>query len=158
MCFIKQAICEFKEVFSTQKQKLKKMVTIINYKERVTKEGESFFVLELQSGVQMVKSKQTGKFYVTAKRATIPSTFNEAICKSLIGNKMPGTIEQVKTEPYEYTIKETGEVIELDYRYEYQEENQMLDHGRSSIERSESTIDDFLQIRNNESFSMNGVE
>jgi len=132
------------------------MVTIINYKERITKDGESFFVLELQGGVQMVKSQQTGKFYLTAKRATIPSTFNEAICKTLLGNKMPGIIEKVNTEPYEYTIKETGEVIELDYRYEYQEENETLEHN--SIEKSETTVDDFLKIGKNESFSMNGVE
>ena len=130
------------------------MVTIIGYKERITKEGKSFFVLELQSGVKMVKSKQTGKFYVTAKKATIPSTFDEATCESLIGTQMSGTIEQVKTEPYEYTIKETGEVIELDFRYEYQEQSE----SQNKIEKSESTVDDFLNIRKSSSFSMNGVD
>lgn len=130
------------------------MVTIIGYKERITKEGESFFVLELQSGVKMVKSKQTGKFYVTAKKATIPSTFDQSTCESLIGTQMSGTIEQVKTEPYEYTIKETGEVIELDFRYEYQEENE----SQNRIQKSESTVDDFLKIGKKPSFSMNGIK
>ena len=70
-------------------QKLKTMVRIINYTERVREDGASFFVLELQGGIQMVKSQQTNKFYVTAKKATIPSTFDETTCKALIGFPLP---------------------------------------------------------------------
>lgn len=130
------------------------MVRIINYIQRFTEAGDSFFVLELQGGIQMVKSKETNKFYITAKKATVPSTFDEATCKSLIGSELPGEVVKVETEPYEYTIKETGEVIELSHRYEYQEEER---ESNSSIEKSESTIDDFVKT-GKESFSMNGVE
>ena len=32
---------------------------------------------------------------------------------------MPGKIEKVEVEPYEYAIPETGELITLSHRYEY---------------------------------------
>ena len=136
------------------------MVRVINFLERVNNDGESFFVLVLQGGIQMVKSQQTNKFYVTAKRATISSTFDEATCKALIGTELPGKIEKVQTEPYEFTIKETGEVIELDYRYEYQEENQATDKlpEKDKIDRTESTVESIMSMSNHEKFSMNGVE
>jgi hypothetical protein len=36
-------------------------------KKRETEDGKEFFVLELQGGIEMVKSKETDKFYVTAR-------------------------------------------------------------------------------------------
>lgn len=131
------------------------MVRVIDYLERVNDEGESFYVLVLQGGIQMVKSKQTNKFYVTAKRATISSTFDEGTCKALIGSELPGKIEKVQTEPYEFTIKETGEVLQLDYRYEYQEETGEVS---SEVDKSESTVEDIMRMNNRQEFSMNGVE
>ena len=53
------------------------MVRIINYQKRTTEEGKDFFVLEIQSGISMVKSKETGKFYATANKASISSTFED---------------------------------------------------------------------------------
>ena len=132
------------------------MVRIINYKERVREDGESFFVLELQGGIQMVKSQQTNKFYVTAKKATIPSTFDEVTCKALIGTELPGTVEKVECDPYEYTIKDTGEVIQLDYRYEYSEEKKSDPVQEEDINRA--TVEDILKMSNTRSFSTNGVE
>ncbi len=61
------------------------MVRIINYKEREKDNGETFFVLELQGGIEMVQSQETGNFYATAKRAFIPSTFDLQTCSALIG-------------------------------------------------------------------------
>jgi hypothetical protein len=132
------------------------MVRIINYLERMTEEGETFLVLVLQGGIQMVKSQKTNKFYVTAKKATISSTFDEETCKALIGTELPGKIAKVQTDPYEFTIKETGEVIELDYRYEFQEENHSPKND--SVERSMSTLEDILKMNENQKLSMNGVE
>lgn len=132
------------------------MVRIINYKERVREDGEAFFVLELQGGIQMVKSQQTDKFYVTAKKATIPSTFDEVTCKALIGTELSGTIEKVECDPYEYTIKDTGEVIQLDYRYEYSEEKQSKSVQDEDINKA--TVEDILKMSNTRSFSTNGVE
>ena len=32
---------------------------------------------------------------------------------------MPGTISKVEVDPYEFTIQETGEIIQRTHRYEY---------------------------------------
>ena len=99
------------------------MVTIINYKERQKEDGTAFFVLELQGGIEMVQSKVTGNFYATAKKAYLPSTFDKLTCQALIGTQMPGAIEKVECEPYEYTIQSTGEIITLAHRYAYVQES-----------------------------------
>lgn len=96
------------------------MVRIINYKERHVENGTSFFVLEIQGGIEMIKSNNSGKYYASAKKATISSTFDETTCKALIGIEMEGEIVKIPCEPFNYTIKDTGESIELSHRYEYQ--------------------------------------
>lgn len=99
------------------------MVTIINFKERNKEDGTSFFVLELQGGIELVQSQKTGQFYATAKKAYIPSTFDQLTCQALIGTQMPGSIEKEECEPYEYTVQETGEIITLSHRYQYVQES-----------------------------------
>lgn len=129
------------------------MVRIVNYQKRTTEEGKDFFTLELQGGIQMVKSQETGKFYITAKKASISSTFDELTCKALIGTELSGDIQKVNCKPYEYTIKDTGEVIELSHRYEYVEENT----SNSVPEKSKTTIDAFMEnVPVGNSFSTNG--
>jgi len=95
------------------------MVTIVDFKERTSKDDEQFFVLILQGGLEMVKSKETGRFYATAKRASISSTFDENTCKSLIGSTFPGSIQREECSDYEYVIPETGEVLNLQHRWVY---------------------------------------
>jgi hypothetical protein len=95
------------------------MVTITDYALRTNTQGEEFFALILQGGVEMVKSKQTGKFYATSKKCSIPSTFDEKTCKAIIGQQMPGMINKVECEPYQITIQETGEILQMSYRWEY---------------------------------------
>ncbi|PTQ92625.1 hypothetical protein C8P68_1111 [Mucilaginibacter yixingensis] len=95
------------------------MVTILNYEKCQGTDGE-FFLLQLQGEIEVVLSKATGMPYVTARKCKIPSTFDEAICKTLIGKEMPGAIVKAKVEePYEYTIPQTKEKVILDYRYVY---------------------------------------
>ena len=81
--------------------------------------GEEFYGLIVQSGAMAVKSKQSGRVYFTAKTAFVATTFDEQTAESLIGAEFEGTIKKVQTEPYEYTIKETGEIIEMNHRWEY---------------------------------------
>lgn len=114
-------------------QKLKSMVTITNFKERQREDGTTFFVLEVQGGIEMVKSQQTGNFYATAKKATLSSTFDEATCKGLIGTQMPGSIQKIECEPYEYTVKETGEVLLLNHRYAYVQEESVQVNNSSEF-------------------------
>ena len=95
------------------------MVRITNYQRRVTEQGKEFFTLELQGGIEVVKSQETGKSYMTARKATISCTFDELTCQSLIGTELPGAVKKLQCEEYSYTIRETGEVITLSHRYEY---------------------------------------
>src|SRR5690606_40836235 len=66
-----------------------------------------------------VCSSDLGMFYATAKKAIIPSTFDEITCKGLIGTQIPGSIEKQECEPYEYVVQETGEEIILSHRWVY---------------------------------------
>jgi hypothetical protein len=95
------------------------MVTIVDFKERTSKDDEQFYVLILQGGVEMVRSKETNRFYATAKRASISSTFDKRTCESLIGSTFPGSIQREECSEYEYVIPETGEVLNLSHRWVY---------------------------------------
>jgi len=95
------------------------MVRIIGYKTRQREDGTEFYLLEVQGGIEMVKSKSTEQYYATAKKATVSTTFDEETCKALIGTQMPGKIVKISTEPYQYSVKESGEVITLEHRYIY---------------------------------------
>lgn len=93
------------------------MVRIIGYRSREKEDGTPFFILELQGGVEMSLSKETGQFYATAKKAYVTSTFDESTCKALIGTEMPGSIIKKEVEPYTYVVKETGEELVLTHRW-----------------------------------------
>lgn len=95
------------------------MVTVKEIKKAENSNGEEFYGLVVSSGAVAVKSKQTGRVYFTAKTAFVATTFDEQTASSLIGEEFEGTIRKVKTDPYQYTIEETGEIIELTHRWEY---------------------------------------
>lgn len=95
------------------------MVTVVNFDKRINEEQKEFFTLTLEGDVELAQSSKTGNFYATARKTTITSTFNEATCKRLIGKTLPGTIQKLECDPYEYVDKETGEVIELSHKYVY---------------------------------------
>jgi len=103
------------------------MVTVVEIRERVNQKGEPFYALVLQGGLELVKSAETGNYYATAKRASISTTFDEMTCKGLIGQQLPGSIQRVEAEPYEFTSKETGEVITLSHRWVYLKEGESVD-------------------------------
>ena len=105
------------------------MVTISGCNERINKEGKSFYALTVQGGLEMVLSEETGRYYATAKQASVSSTFDEKTCQGLIGTKLPGKISRVKCDPFEYTIRETGEIIKLSHRWTY-------DPNEASIEET----------------------
>lgn len=128
------------------------MVRIINYKERNKEDGTSFFVLELQGGIEMVQSKETGNFYATAKKAFIPSTFDEQTCVALIGTDMPGSISKEECEPYDYVVKETGEEITLFQRWVYMPENKTIAKPVNSSNNFQKYLEPDLK-----QFSQNGI-
>ena len=129
------------------------MVRISNYIKRTTEEGKDFFVLELQGGIEIVKSQETGKSYMTARKASMSCTFDELTCQSLIGTELPGSVKKVVCEEYSYTIKETGEIITLSHRFEYVEQ----EAPTNSPEKSKTTIEEFMsKAPVGNSFSTNG--
>ena len=95
------------------------MVTIVDYAKRTNSDGENFFALIVESGLEAVKSQETGKTYFTKKKASVPSTFTEEECQSLIGEQMDGSVKRVSCNPYEITDESTGEVIKVSHRWEY---------------------------------------
>jgi hypothetical protein len=105
------------------------MVTISDFAVRTRSDGSQFFCLILQGGIELVKSKQTDSFYATVKKASIPSTFDEATCKASIGQQFPGSIQKQSCEPYNYVVKETGEIMELTHRWVYLPEGATLEEA-----------------------------
>lgn len=95
------------------------MVTIVDYRVFENSEKKSFCCLVIQGDLELVKSKGTGKFYATARRTVITCTFDEAMCKTLIGKQLKGAIIKEPAEAYEYVVPESGEVITLEHKYTY---------------------------------------
>lgn len=105
---------------------LKTMVTIVDYKPFQKENGETFFGLVVQGGVEPVKSKVTGRLYLTARTATVATTFNEVTCKTLVGSTLNGNVKKVNCDAYDYTVPESGEQLLLTHRYEYISEEEEI--------------------------------
>ena len=105
------------------------MVTIIDYALRQSKDGKEFVSLQMQGDVELLQSLKTGRFYATARRCTMSSTFDEEMAKRLIGKQFPGSIIRVEAEAYDYTVPETGEVITLAHSYQYSPEDKPYQTG-----------------------------
>ena len=112
------------------------MVQVIGYEIRKNKVGEQFVALDLMGSLELVQSQNTGRFYATARRCSIPSTFEEEVAKLMVGSKIDGEIVRVPCDPYEYTVKRTGEVISLAYSYSYQPPGtkELIGTGKVEIE------------------------
>jgi hypothetical protein len=106
------------------------MVIVKDYAIRQSKkDGREFIALILQGGLSFVQSKNTGNFYATVKQCSIPSTFDENTAKGFIGEKMPGSVQRMSCDTYEWTNKDTGEVIELSHRWVYLPEGATLEEA-----------------------------
>lgn len=101
------------------------MVTIIDYRSCVSLNGNEFFALTLQGEVKVVQS-EADKFYMTADKMSIATSFNEIVCQSLIGKQLPGNIEKVECDEYQYTNRDTGETVTLSWKYQYTPEEKKV--------------------------------
>jgi hypothetical protein len=99
-----------------------KMVTVTNYAQRQRTDGTFFTTLELSGGFELVQSANTGKFYGTIRKTSIPCTFDESMAKQLIGTQMPGNIVRIQVDPYDFINPRTGELVRLQHSYSYQPE------------------------------------
>ena len=98
------------------------MLTVTNYQERVSKDGKPYLTLEIQGGLEMVQSQNSGRFYATVRKSTMTATFGKDVAKMLIGTQVPGSIVRTECDPYEFTIPSTGELVTLSHRWSYQPE------------------------------------
>jgi len=92
-------------------------VTIVGFHQMESKEGKPFVSLEIQGELKLVQS-EGGNYYLTANKTRVATPFPLEICQMLIGKTLPGTIERIECEPYEY-ITESGEVLTLEHSYVY---------------------------------------
>lgn len=99
------------------------MLTVTNYRVFTGNSGEKFVSLELTGGIEMIQSKTSGDFYTRTKRCFIPFTDGEEAAELLLGTLIPGSIQRVKCEPYDYQLK-SGEVATLNHKYKYQQEEE----------------------------------
>ncbi len=128
------------------------MVTVTNFVESVNSDTkETFISLELSGDPEMTQSKETGRFYLTSRKTIIATTYTIDVAKSLIGKQMPGSIIKQNCDPYNYTVKETGEVIELSHTYVYSPNEAKVAPTNTQIV-SETSV-----VANVESFSKNGI-
>lgn len=95
------------------------MVTVKACHLRQGKDEKEFVSLELMGDIEMVQSNKTGRFYATIRRCFISSTFDIITAERMVGKEMPGSIAKMECEPYDYTLPETGEVIQLSHTYGY---------------------------------------
>jgi hypothetical protein len=107
---------------SINQKNISEMVTIIGTEKRQTKSGKDFLVMILQGDIEIAVSKETGKPYLTARKTSIPCTFDETVAKTLIGHQLPGGIERVEVKPYEFVVPSTGKKIKLSHLYQYSKE------------------------------------
>ena len=98
------------------------MVTIIGTEKRQTKDGKDFHVMILQGDIEIAVSKETGKPYLTARKTSVPCTFDDSTAKTLLGHQLPGGIEKVEVKPYEFLVPSTGKKIKLTHSYQYSKE------------------------------------
>jgi hypothetical protein len=98
------------------------MVTIVDYQKRKNMKDEEFNVLILQGDIELSISKDTGKPYFTARKTSVPCTFDETIAKALIGKILSGGIQKQECEEYEFIIPGTKKKLKLNYSYAYSAE------------------------------------
>jgi hypothetical protein len=110
------------------------MVQVTGHSTRVRKDGTTFQVLEISGGLELVQSQETGKWYGTNRRTTIPTTFSEDFAKSLVGTQLKGEVVRVQVDPYDFVNPKSGEVIKLQHSYAYTPEGSTELIGSSRVE------------------------
>ena len=98
------------------------MVTIVEVAERTAANGNTFCSV-MVAGDASVHMNAEGKASLVALKASIPSNLPKDVLEGMIGNKLPGKVERVETEPYQWTNPNTGEEITLSHTYKYSPEN-----------------------------------
>ena len=105
------------------------MVKVIATEKRTSADGRKFNVLILQGGIDVVKSKRTGKSYLTAHKVSMVCTLDEVSAREQVGAKLPGTVQKIACEPYAFKVPQTGETVQLDYTFQYSPESVSMEES-----------------------------
>ena len=124
------------------------MVAITDYKQCTSQEGKEFFALTIQGDVT-VNQSGSGSFYLTANKASIPTSFNETVCQTLIGKTLAGSVQKVPCEAYVY-VNQSGETVTVNHRYQYspKEESTAVRQELNPVEVQQHSIP-FLPLAGN---------
>lgn len=117
------------------------MVTVNDYAVRQNQNGESFVSLILVGDMEIVQSQKTGNFYATARKCTISSTFSEQVAASLVGKQLPGRIVKQECEPYDFVDSQTGEIVELNFRWVYIQDETRVKADVNTFSRNGSLVE-----------------
>ena len=98
------------------------MVTITGLEKRKAADGKEFNVMILQGSIVVAISKTTGKPYLTARKSSIPCTFDEVLAKTLIGQSLPGEIERIEVDEYDFVVPGTKKKLKLTHSFRYSAE------------------------------------
>jgi hypothetical protein len=101
------------------------MVKVVAAHLRQSEKG-SFVLFEIMGQIELLQSQKTGRFYATARRCMISTTFDATTANNFVGQSLPGSIDRVECDPYDYKIPETGEEVVLAHRWDYVPEEQPL--------------------------------
>jgi hypothetical protein len=115
------------------------MIKIIQAHLREGEKGQ-FVSLELMGDIELVQSQNTGRFYATAKRCFINSTFNLETAKELVGQQLPGSISRVACDPYLFSLPEGGQTITLSHTYAY------VPEVHNAVEITESSSKEMQEV------------
>ncbi len=108
------------------------MVKITSCFERQKKDGSHFVLLEITSGVELVLSQSTQRYYATVRKVNLPFTGSLEVAKLMIGQKLPGQIVRAICEPYQFINPRTNEVITLQHTWAYKanDSEELVGHTR----------------------------
>lgn len=96
------------------------MVKIIGSETKVNpKTKEQYNVIVLMGNVEVLKSKATGKPYLTSKRVIMPTTLTSEQAADLVGTNLPGDIEKVDCPEYEIKMPNSKKVVKITHTFQY---------------------------------------
>lgn len=98
------------------------MVTIVKVEKKTNlKTKEPYSVLVVQGTAEVLKSKATGRSYVSAKKATIPCALDDNQAQALIGQTLPGSIERTECKEFEVKLP-SGKKLKISHTFQYSPE------------------------------------
>jgi hypothetical protein len=96
------------------------MVKIIGTESKVNPvTKEQYNLIVLLGNVEVLKSKSTGKPYLTAKKVTMPTTLTSDQAEELVGTSLPGEIEMVDCPEYEIKMPGSNKKVRINHSFQF---------------------------------------